>query len=343
MQIILIFILSLLTCIAVLKAVIASKLGSRIVDLPNHRSLHVNPTPRIGGIGVSVSILLSAFALQLFLGTKLVILGPLMASFLVLVLLSIVDDAKSLSVRVRLPLHVLIATVWTLSYFFLNSAQWSSELLLLTIVAIPVAFGITWCTNLFNFMDGSDGLAGVMTLVGFGAYTVASFIAGDKTLTLISIATCGAATGFLYFNWPPARVFLGDSGSISLGFLASAIGTIGVFEGYWSFAFPLMVFSMFWVDATFTLCKRLFSGKRLSESHRDHWYQKAIRAGNSHFKVLFVHLICNLIIGALALTTLKPPTAGVGYLHASIIAVALSIALTFGFWAERQHKMTSLK
>jgi UDP-N-acetylmuramyl pentapeptide phosphotransferase/UDP-N-acetylglucosamine-1-phosphate transferase len=135
---------------------------------------------------------------------------------------------------------------------------------------------------------------------------------------------------------PPAKIFLGDGGSVPLGFLAAAIGISGIYQGVWGAAFPLIVFAMFWTDATFTLVKRILKKEQFWKPHNTHWYQKAIRAGNSHKKIVLIHLLCNSLLA----------TAGLGietvtfldnlYLQSFIIACVLGIPAIFGFWAERE-------
>jgi len=136
-----------------------------------------------------------------------------------------------------------------------------------------------WMTNLYNFMDGSDGLAGTMALVGFGAYAAAAALAGHGPLALVSLAVASASAGFLAFNFPPARVFMGDAGSIPLGFLAGALGVLGVVAGAWPAAFPAVAFSPFIVDATATLLRRLVRGERVWQAHRSHYYQRLVLSG----------------------------------------------------------------
>jgi UDP-GlcNAc:undecaprenyl-phosphate/decaprenyl-phosphate GlcNAc-1-phosphate transferase len=340
MQTVFIFFLSALICYFVTKRALTSTISKSVLDMPNHRSLHTTPTPRIGGIGIASSILVSAVIQQVFFESKPFVTAPLMIAFAALGALSIIDDTKPLAVKVRLPLHVFIVFGWALFSFYyipLSLLQQVSIPMMLAI-AITVVLGVTWCTNLFNFMDGSDGLAGSMAFVGLIAYSIACFQTQDATLMLVCVAAAASTFSFLCFNWPPAEIFLGDSGSIPLGFLTAAIGTLGVFQGNWPVDFPLMIFAMFWVDATYTLISRLVKGEKLAESHRNHWYQKAIRAGNSHLKVLWIHLICNATISSLALLSLNYPLRENLLTHALIMMSVASIAFGFGFWSESQYK-----
>ncbi|MFA7504197.1 MAG: hypothetical protein WCZ28_05820, partial [Burkholderiaceae bacterium] len=155
-----------------------------------------------------------------------------------------------------------------------------------------------WAVNLYNFMDGSDALAGLMTLIGFGALALA---APQDSLSLTAACIAGAALGFLAHNRPPARVFLGDLGSTALGFLAAAIAFEGMVAGHWPFWFPGIVFMPFWLDATLTLLRRALAGKRLSEAHRDHAYQRLALAGAGHVGTAFAYGLLMLADAAAAL------------------------------------------
>jgi UDP-N-acetylmuramyl pentapeptide phosphotransferase/UDP-N-acetylglucosamine-1-phosphate transferase len=141
---------------------------------------------------------------------------------------------------------------------------------------------IAWMTNLFNFMDGADGLAGCQGVAGFAAYAAGFALAGDHNLAAWCAAVAAACGGFLLFNWPPARIFMGDVGSIPLGFLAGAMGFWGVWHGVWPVWFPLVAFAPFVLDASTTLLRRALSGARVWEAHRDHYYQRMVRLGYGH-------------------------------------------------------------
>lgn len=147
---------------------------------------------------------------------------------------------------------------------------------------LPVIVAMVWMTNLYNFMDGSDGLAGGMALSGFGAYALLAASSGDGELTLVCVVLCGAVFAFLLRNLHPASVFMGDAGSIPLGFLAAAIGLIGIQRDVWDGWFPVLVFLVFISDATVTLLQRLRRGERVWQAHRTHYYQRLVRMGVGH-------------------------------------------------------------
>ena len=260
-----------------------------LLDRPNERSLHVEPTPRIGGIAVIVaSLTFAAFAAD-------AAVGAIVACALFLAVISLLDDARSLPVEVRLPAHLLAAAVAVLAMGAASSFGWAE--------AILATLAIAWMANLYNFMDGADGLAGGMAVIGFGAFAFAA--EGLAALALTAAATASAAAGFLLHNFPPARVFMGDAGSVPLGFLAGALGALGVALGAWPAWFPLLVFSPFMVDATVTLARRFLRGERVWKAHREHAYQRLVLAGWSRRRLALAAYALMLAAAASALAALR--------------------------------------
>lgn len=255
--------LALVVCWLSLKLLLRREAGLPI-DHPNERSLHVRPTPRIGGLGIMAGVLVCS----LFSPADEVLVLVFVA--LGLFVLSMLDDLGGLSVRVRFAGHVLAAGV---TLYVLPDLGWAGWL------ALPA---LVWMTNLYNFMDGSDGLAGGMALFGFAGYGVAAWMGGADAYAVSGLVIAAAAAGFLVFNFPPARVFMGDAGSIPLGYLAAAAGVAGWAAGLWPIAFPLLVFSPFIVDASLTLLRRLSRGEKVWQAHRGHYYQRLVRMGWSH-------------------------------------------------------------
>jgi UDP-N-acetylmuramyl pentapeptide phosphotransferase/UDP-N-acetylglucosamine-1-phosphate transferase len=140
-----------------------------------------------------------------------------------------------------------------------------------------------------------------MAVAGFGAYAIAAALAGESDLAIGCACVAAAALGFLRFNFHPARIFMGDVGSIPLGFLASTVGLAGWTAGAWPWWFPAVVFSPFVVDATVTLARRMLRGERFWQAHRSHYYQRLILMGWTHRRTALVEYALMLVVAALAL------------------------------------------
>ena len=232
-----------------------------------------------------------------------------------LCLLSFIDDRYGLPVIARLLAHSLVVL---------------AVIVLGDLSASPVALGVfvlllLWGVNLFNFMDGADGLAGGMAAIGFLVYGIASW-QGAPTISTLCLLLSVTATGFLLFNFSPAKVFLGDAGSIPLGFLAVAIGLFGWHRQLWPAWFPILVFSPFFVDATVILLKRLFKGERVWLAHRDHYYQRLVRMHMTHRRLALGEyaLMAATGLSALAMLRFERNVQFVGLLFwVSLYAVAM--------------------
>ncbi|MBW8328794.1 MAG: glycosyltransferase family 4 protein [Thiobacillus sp.] len=254
------------------------------MDHPNERSLHATPTPRIGGLGIMVGV--GVAALWLADGSLL----PVVLAAAVLTAVSLLDDMRGLPVALRFLAH-FVAAVACLQVLGLSG--WA---LLLAILAV------VWMTNLYNFMDGSDGLAGGMAVLGFGALALAAWLGDAPVLAAFCASIAAAALAFLRFNFPPARVFMGDAGSIPLGFLAAALGIVGVRHNVWPWLFPLLVFSPFILDASVTLARRGLRGEKIWKAHRSHYYQRMVLLGVSHRQLASAAYALMLACAALAFT-----------------------------------------
>ncbi len=270
--------------------ILRSRFGNRVQDIPNERSLHSTPVPRIGGVGLTAGVL-AGWSLQYALLAWWLVL-PLIALFIV----SMLDDMHGLSVRYRFSVQFVAAVILVGGAGLLASQG--------VLIALAVVLLTVWMTNLYNFMDGSDGLAGGMALFGFGMFALGAWMNHNETLAMLNLCIAAAALGFLYFNFPPARLFMGDAGSIPLGFLVAAMGLLGWQQGTWGFWFPVLVFSPFIVDATVTLAKRTLRGVKVTEAHREHYYQRAIQLGWSHRNMALLEYALMLASGLTALATL---------------------------------------
>ncbi len=302
---------------------LARSRASRIaLDEPNARSLHTIPVPRTGGLG----LLLGVAAGWAVIGAHLP--WPFLGAIALLITVSLLDDLRGLSAAARFSVHLLAAALAATAL-----AGTSESLLIVTIVTLAIC----WMCNLYNFMDGSDGLAGGMTLFGFLAYATAAWLAGSTQFALLNLAVAAAAAGFLLHNFHPARVFLGDTGSVPLGFLAATFGLIGWLQHAWTWWFPALVFSPFVIDASVTLTRRLLSGARIWEAHRDHYYQRLVQLGLGHRNTALAEYALMVLCGLAALWAMSLATYA-QYLVLAIAAAsyAVVIALIERAWNTRR-------
>ncbi len=254
--------LSFVLSVLLVRALASPMLARGVLDVPNERSLHERPVPRSGGIGLLTA---AGVSWWLFSGPHL---RPVLGLAASLALISLLDDVWRLPIAARLLAQSAAA------------AGLLSTLAVAPPLLLPALFvGILWMTNLYNFMDGADGLAGGMTSFGFAGYALAATLAGAHELAVASAAVAAAAAGFLVWNFHPARIFLGDCGSVPLGFLAAAIGVTGWAQGVWPAWFPVVLFAPFIADATATLLRRAARGANVFAAHREHYYQRVSRSG----------------------------------------------------------------
>lgn len=163
---------------------------------------------------------------------------------------------------------------------------------------------LVWFMNLFNFMDGMDGLAGLMTATGAACLAVAGLIQGDTAYALQLFVIVAVVGGFLFHNWPPARLFMGDAGSVGLGFLLGAMSLYGISRNVFGWPVPVLAFLPFVADATVTLIGRMCRGHRPWEAHREHLYQRLVLAGWPVRKVLVIEFLLMLVCQLAALLLL---------------------------------------
>ena len=294
-------------------AVLLKGFGARALDQPNERSLHERPVPRTGGIalaaGVGAALVFGAGELWLQ-----------MTLALALAVVSFIDDVALLPVLARLAAHFAAAAA--LAWYVLSPMH-PLELALLVLVVV-------WMTNLYNFMDGADGLAGGMALSGFSAYALAAHLAGQGELAMVCAAIAAAALGFLVFNFHPARLFLGDVGSIPLGFLSAALGITGWRDDAWPLWFPLLVFAPFVGDATLTLLRRILRRERVWRAHREHYYQRLVRMGLGHRRTALIAYVLMAVCAAAALMGRAQPPA----MQAAVFAGTTILLAAVAIWVD---------
>ena len=284
------------------------------LDYPSERSLHQRPMSRAGGIAIWAGFLPAALFSAGPIAGNTGWIGP----WAIVAAVSFADDWYGVRPSIRLAVQTAAALFVTLALGSGGEPKGISAQHVL--VVLGTAFVIVWSANLFNFMDGNDGLAGVMSLCGFGALGVAAVRAGTSADVFFALAA--AAFMFLCVNLPPARTFMGDGGSVGLGFLAAAFGFYGIRLEIWPSWFPVLVFLPFAADATVTVLRRLMRGDHLFEAHRTHYYQRLHQMGSGHRGTLLLYAVLIICTSASALCTLAV-APGLGWSVTALWVVAI--------------------
>ncbi len=289
-----------------------------MLDIPHERRSHTVPTPRGGGAGIVAALVIVTLLLSHESAAMTYWVHCLLPGFVVLSLVGWWDDRVSLSAPLRFFVQVLVSfyLLWCFRYHGSGT-----ELLSLLMAGIY----LLWMTNLYNFMDGSNGMAGFQGVFAGVMLTWLYFTAGAVEAALVSSLLAGACGGFLPWNLGSARVFMGDVASGSLGFAFAALLIYGVFSGSLTIPVAWMVMLVFMCDSTLTLITRVLKGEQWYNPHKQHLYQRLIVRGWSHGSVLLLYQMVNLVLVAPAIVVAVnyPASATV---VASVITLALGLS-----------------
>lgn len=267
-----------------------------LIDLPNIRSSHHKPTPRGGGAAVVIT-LLAAVLIAFARGTlSLDVCMALMGGGAAIALIGFLDDRRAQSAKLRIVIHVA-AAAWALA--------WIGGLPALQVGASTVSLGwlgyglgvlaIVWVLNLFNFMDGIDGIAGSEAAFIAIAAVLLACTGSQSGLAFVTIVLGAACLGFLAWNWPPAKIFMGDVGSGFIGYTIAVLAVAAARDNPIAIWVWLILGAVFFVDATVTFFRRIVRREHVYVAHRNHAYQKLARRWQSHRRVTCVVLSINLL------------------------------------------------
>lgn len=292
---------------------------SRVLDLPNDRSSHVIPTPRGAGLALIPIIAIFWIALGWGQATTQVLIWPALAA-LFLCALSWFDDLKGLPPLGRFCGHIFVVAV--LLYIQPADVSYTQGLLPVWADRLVAGFIWVWFINLFNFMDGIDGISGIETLgIGLGVVMLLRDTMLGELLAVPALVVAGVAFGFLMLNWHPAKIFLGDSGSVPLGLLIGWLLLELAANGYWAAALILPLYYL--ADATITIARRIARREKIWQAHRQHFYQRAVTGGLSHARVSSMIALANAVLIALAILSVEFAAAA---LLGAVLVTALLLA-----------------
>lgn len=269
----------------------------QITDIPTHRSSHTVPTPRGGGIGFVITTLSLLLLYSIFV--RIESSGHIWVLVIALIMISILglaDDKDGLSKKVRFLVQFCVAL---LILSLVQGLDWIyiPGVLELNVVVLGIPLGLLWfigVTNIYNFLDGVDGIATIQGIVAAVAWCVFGYLLNEPLLIIANIILCGTLLAFLRYNWTPARIFMGDAGSVFLGLWFAAMpfwaaSMQQTFHSGQTIWFAAIILWPFLFDGSFTIFKRFRNGENILDAHRSHLYQRLHIAGWSHKKVSLLY------------------------------------------------------
>ena len=314
----------------------------RILDLPNERSLHTAPKPRLGGVAIVLSSWISVAIVWVGSESRALLL-PWMIWALPIAVLGLVDDLRPLKASLRIVVQFAAAAAFCVTAGVPRTLVLTTSVSLHLPYILSLVLLVIWLVgvlNIFNFMDGMDGLAGTQTLSGGLAIAVAAWIRGNRELAFMNVAIAAASAGFLLRNKPPASIFMGDAGSTYLGFSFASALILGADE---SNPVPIFVAPLalapFLFDGTFTITRRALNREPIWKAHRSHLYQRAVQTNLSHAQVLRPYAWWCALAAAGAIAAAQGGNAAT---LAAIAAMVIALVLVWRWVVAREARFREL-
>jgi len=292
-----IFILITLSSSVIIHFIRKYAIKNRLIDIPNNRSSHASPTPKSGGIAIVITMLITIMSLALYELIDINITLSMIVGLSIVATTGLIDDLKNLSINTRVIAYVFsivisLYLIGGLKYIsinnydiYLNDAGYIIGLLL-----------IFWIINLYNFMDGTDGFAAIQTICICLFVCYLFLVSNNAPFFILFFCLLSSTIAFLFWNWSPAKIFMGDVGSCSIGFLFGVFAIYTENQGVISLAVWLILLSPFIGDATYTLLKRIKNKEQWYKAHNSHAYQKIYQAGIKHNELALGLLVLNGVI-----------------------------------------------
>jgi UDP-N-acetylmuramyl pentapeptide phosphotransferase/UDP-N-acetylglucosamine-1-phosphate transferase len=319
------FVLSTL-CVAGLRRWAAE----RMLDIPNARSSHARPTPRGGGLGIVIGVFIGSGILFV---TRIMIMpfkeiAALSLAGGIVALVGWYDDIHRVPYRTRLVVQVITSAIILIAigYFNSMSVPFVGDI---QMYSIGIPFTLIWImglTNAYNFMDGIDGIAGGQALIAGLGWAIIGYISGETFACVVGVLLAATSLGFLFHNWPPARIFMGDVGSSFIGF---SLAVLPIMTGQKNPRFMIAGVLLVWpfiFDTSFTLARRMIKKENIFIAHRSHIYQRLVIAGYSHRFVTLIYMGLALIGAILAFLWAKDSYGS------DILVILIPALLFFGLW-----------
>lgn len=310
---------------------LAFKIGA--IDVPkDNRRMHKKPIPRLGGLAIICGFLVSVLCFNIGFSKQLL---ATLGGAAIIVVMGVIDDCKNLNAKLKFLVQILAALV--VIYFgdikinvFTHPNVFGSEQYWILPQWLSVAVTVIWIvfiTNAVNFIDGLDGLAAGVSAIMSVSLVFISARMGEYSIALIGISLMGGCFGFLPFNFNPAKIFMGDTGSTFLGFMLATVSVQGMFKSYAviSFAVPLLILGLPLFDASFAMLRRILTGKSPMVADRGHLHHRLIDMGFSQKQTVFILYAISGVLGITAVLLAES-----GPLRALILVICVLILLLIG-------------
>jgi len=302
----------------------------RMLDIPNARSSHTRPTPRGGGLGIVIGVLIGAWSLfaTRIISMPLREIAAISLGAGIVALIGWLDDIRRLPYRIRLVVQAISSAIIlvAIGYYHTITVPFVGDIHL---YSIGIPFALIWImglTNAYNFMDGIDGIAAGQGLIAGLGWAIIGFASNEMFVGLIGMLLAATSLGFLFHNWPPARIFMGDVGSAFIGFILAAIPILAAQRDPHCMVAGFLMVWPFVFDTSFTLARRMIRKENIFEAHRSHIYQRLVIAGYSHRFVTLIYMGLALTGAILAFLWVKDSY------ESDILVILIPTLLFFGLW-----------
>ena len=307
------------------KALIVQLANFGMIDVPGVRRAHTTSTPRGGGLAISLVLIVLGPLFEYSTTKSFYYSVKILPPFFMISLISFLDDIKTIHVSIRFTVHLFCASY--VVYNFMYPSLVLHYDLPVSLVFVLASIGLTAFLNIYNFLDGIDGITAAETIHLSGTILILCYLKSDAITHLnfivgVSTLICACSLGFIIFNWPPAKIFLGDVGSIGIGFL-TGLNLLLIAAACERLFISAIIASLYYIsDGGLTILIRLLNGEKIWQPHLKHFFQKAVKKGMSHKQVVKRIIFCNYTLMILAISALYAPLIA---LSLAVISVAITL------------------
>lgn len=312
------FFVSLIISFAITPLVLKIAKKLKVYDYPDFRKIHGKPVPYLGGIAIYLGFFAGAF-IALLLGIKFglfggnfltrqsyLILRALLAGGTLILLVGLLDDIKPISAKIKFIFQIIIAVILFASGIRIDFLSHPTQGIVYLPLWMSFAITIFWLvgiTNAINLLDGLDGLLAGVCFISAIIFSLVAALKGQFLVAILMLALSGASLGFLKYNFYPARIFLGDAGSLFIGLVFASLTIVGAFKGtaFLALFIPICIMGLPIIDTSFAILRRLFTRQPIFKPDKGHIHHRLLNLGLPQKKVVFIIYIISLILGLIAL------------------------------------------